>query len=88
MANFVWTLALISVGIVTPTIQHIGYFQDETDCQVAESNLKKQDLGLKLKVVCLQIKALPEPPVPPPAPVVRPPTPVETVGSSDARSKK
>jgi len=85
MANFVWTLALISVGIVTPTIQHIGYFQDEKDCQVAESNLKKQDLGLKLKVVCLQIKAAPDPL---PAPVVRPPTPVEAVNSSDARSKK
>ena len=85
MANFVWTLALISVGIVTPTIQHIGYFQDEKDCQVAESNLKKQDLGLKLKVVCLQIKAAPDPL---PAPVIRPPTPVETTSSSDARSKK
>jgi len=88
MANFVWTLALISVGIVTPTIQHIGYFQDEKDCQVAESNLKKQELGLKLKVVCLQIKAAPDPLPPPPPPVVRTPTPVETIGSSDARSKK
>ena len=85
MANFAWTLALISVGIVTPTVQHIGYFQDEKDCQVAESNLKKQDLGLKLKVVCLQIKAAPDPV---PTPVVRPPTPVETINSSDARSKK
>ena len=88
MANFVWTLALISTGIVTPTIQHLGYFEDEKDCQVAESNLKKQDLGFKLKVVCLQIKAAPDLPPPPPAPVVRPPTPVETIGSSDARSKK
>ncbi len=88
MANFVWTLALISVGIVTPTIQHIGYFQDEKDCQVAESNLKKQELGLKLKVVCLQIKATLDLPPPPPPPVVRTPTPVETIGSSDARSKK
>ena len=88
MTNFAWTLALISVGIVTPVVQHVGYFKDEKDCQEAESNLKKQDLGLKLKVICLQIKAIPDPPVPPPTPVVRPPTPVETIGSSDARSKK
>ena len=84
--NFMWTLALISTGIVTPNIQHMGYFKEEKDCQEAESNLKKQDLGLKLKVVCLQIKALPEPTIPPT--VVKPPTPKETVGSSDARSKK
>ena len=88
MANFVWTLALISMGIVTPIVQHVGYFKEEKDCQEAESNLKKQDLGLKLKVVCLQIKALPDPPVLPPPPVIKPPTPVETIGSSNARSKK
>ena len=88
MANFVWTLALISTGIVTPIVQHVGYFKEEKDCQEAESNLKKQDLGLKLKVVCLQIKALPDPPVLPPPPVIKPPTPVETIGSSNARSKK
>ena len=85
MENFVWTLALISAGIVTPNIQHIGYFKDEKNCQEAESNLKKQDLGVKLKVVCLQIKAMP---VQPPAAVGKPPAPKETVGSSDARSKK
>ena len=86
MVNFVWTLALISTGIVTPVVQHVGYFKEEKDCQEAESNLKKQDLGLKLKVVCLQIKALPDLPIP--APVVKPPTPKETVGSSDAKSRK
>jgi len=86
VVNFVWTLALISVGIVTPTIQHMGYFKEEKDCQEAQANLIKQDLGLKLKAICLQVKA--EPPPAPPAPVVRPPTPKETVGSSDARSKK
>lgn len=88
MTNFAWTLALISIGIVTPSIQHIGYFKDEKDCQEAESNLKKQDLGLKLKVVCLQIKALPDPSIPTPAAIVKPPTPVETIGSSNAKSKK
>ncbi len=86
--NFIWTLALISTGIVTPVVQNIGYFKEEKDCQEAESNLKKQDLGLKLKVVCLQIKALPEPPTLTPVPVVKPPTPKETVGSSDAKSRK
>lgn len=88
MTNFAWTLALISMGIVTPNIQHIGYFKDEKDCQEAESNLKKQDLGLKLKVICLQIKAIPDPITPPPAAIVKPPTPVETIGSSNAKSKK
>ena len=88
MVNFIWTLALISTGIVTPVVQNIGYFKEEKDCQEAESNLKKQDLGLKLKVVCLQIKALPEPPTLTPVPVVKPPTPKETVGSSDAKSRK
>ena len=88
MVNFVWTLALISTGIVTPIVQHLGYFKEEKDCQEAESNLKKQDLGLKLKVVCLQIKALPEPPIPPPLPVIKQSTPKETVGSSDAKSRK
>lgn len=88
MVNFVWTLALISVGIVTPTIQHMGYFKEEKDCQEAQASLMKQDLGLKLKVICLQVKAVPDPPPAPPAPVIRPPTPKETVGSSDARSKK
>ncbi len=88
MTNFAWTLALISVGIVTPSIQHIGYFKDEKDCQQAESNLKKQELGLKLKVVCLQVKAVPDLPVPPAAAVVKPASPVETIGSSNTRSKK
>lgn len=85
MSNFVWTLALISIGIVTPTIQHMGYFQDEKTCQEAQASLNKQDLGSKLKVVCLQIRAAPDPV---PAAVVKPVTPRETVGSSDARSKK
>ena len=88
MENFVWTLALISVGKVTPNIQHIGYFKDEKSCQEADSNLKKQDLGLKLKVVCLQIKAISDPLPVPPAAMVKPPTPKETSGSSDAKSKK
>jgi len=88
MVNFIWTLALISTGIVTPVVQNIGYFKDEKDCQEAESNLKKQDLGLKLKVVCLQIKALPDLPIPQPPPVIKPPTPKETVGSGDAKSRK
>ncbi len=88
MTNFAWTLALISVGIVTPVVQHVGYFKDEKDCQEAESNLKKQDLGLKLKVICLQIKAIPDPQTPPPVSTVKPPTPVETIGSGNAKSKK
>lgn len=85
MSNFVWTLALISVGIVTPNIQHMGYFQDEKTCQEAQASLNKQDLGVKLKVVCLQIKAVPDPV---PAAVVKPAAAREITGSSDAKSKK
>ena len=84
MQTTVWTIALISIGIVTPNVQQVGSFLDEKDCKQALIELKSQELGLKLKGVCVQ-QIIP-PSQPPPA--VRPPTPTESFGSSDAKSKK
>lgn len=88
MQSTIWTIALISVGIVTPNIQHMGYFLEEKDCKQALVELKSQELGLKLKGVCIQHKTPPDlPPVVTPPPV-KLPTPTESFGSSDAKSKK
>jgi len=84
---FRWTIVIISAGIVSPTIQHIGNFQDEATCQRTLADLKSQT-PIQHKIVCVQYPTPPPPPTPPPAPIVRPPTPVETISSSDARSKK
>lgn len=81
----IWTIALISVGIVTPSVQSVGSFIDEKDCTRALVELKSQELGLKLKGVCVQ-QIMP-PPAPPPAPV-KPLTPTESFNSSDAKSRK
>lgn len=81
----IWTIALISVGIVTPSVQSVGSFSDEKDCTKALTELKSQELGLKLKGVCVQ-QIIP-PPASPPA-LVRPPTPTESFNSSDAKSRK
>lgn len=81
----IWTIALISVGIVTPSVQSVGSFIDEKDCMRALVELKSQELGLKLKGVCVQQIIPPAPP--PPAPV-KPPTPTESFNSSDAKSRK
>jgi hypothetical protein len=81
----IWTIALISLGVVTPTVQQIGSFSDEKDCTRALVELKSQELGSKLKGVCVpQII----PPAPPPPPPVKPPTPTESISSSDAKSRK
>ncbi len=80
----IWTIALISVGIVTPSVQSVGSFIDEKDCTRALVELKSQELGLKLKGVCVQQVM---PPAPPPAPV-KPPTLTESFNSSDAKSRK
>lgn len=87
----IWTIALISVGIVTPSVQSVGSFLDEKDCTRALVELKSQELGLKLKGVCVQQIIPPPPPAPPPpappAPV-KPPTPTESFSSNDAKSRK
>ena len=88
----IWTIALISVGIVTPSVQSVGSFLDEKDCTRALVELKSQELGLKLKGVCVQQIIPPPPPAPPPAPPppapVKPPTPTESFSSNDAKSRK
>jgi len=81
----IWTIALISVGIVTPSVQSVGSFTDEKDCMRALVELKSQDLGLKLKGVCVQQIIPPAPPAPVP---VKPPTPTESFNSNDAKSKR
>ena len=50
MQSTIWTIALISVGIVTPNIQNMGYFLEEKDCKQALVELKIQDLGLKISI--------------------------------------
>jgi hypothetical protein len=85
MANTVWSIVIISVGIVSPVIQQVGSFQDEDTCRRTLADLKSQP-PVQHKITCVQYPA--PPPPPPPQPVVKPPTPVESVNSSDARSKK
>ena len=84
----IWTIALISVGVITPSVQHIGSFLDEKDCTRALVELKSQELGLKLKGVCVQKIIPPPPPAPPPPAPVKPPTPTESFNSNDAKSRK
>ena len=42
MANMVWSIAIISAGIVSPVIQQIGSFQDEAACLRSLADLKSQ----------------------------------------------
>jgi len=81
MANMVWSIVIISAGIVSPVIQQIGSFQDEAACQRSLADLKSQT-PVQHKMVCVQY---PEPP-PPPAPAKPPPSPPsQSVSSKDAR---
>jgi len=82
MANMVWSIVLISAGIVSPVIQQIGSFQDEAACQRSLADLKSQT-PVQHKMVCVQY---PEPPPPPaPAKPPPPPPPSQSVSSKDAR---
>ena len=79
MANMVWSIVIISAGIVSPVIQQIGSFQDEAACQRSLADLKSQ-LPVLHKMVCVQY------PEPPPAPAKPPPPPPsQAVSSKDAR---
>ena len=75
----VWSIVIISAGIVSPVIQQIGSFQDEATCQRSLADLKSQT-PVQHKMVCVQY---PEPP-PPPAPA-KPPPPSQSTSSKDAR---
>jgi len=79
MANMVWSIVIISAGIVSPVIQQIGGFQDEAACQRSLADLKSQTPVLH-KMVCVQY---PEPPPLPPPPPPRPNS--QSVSSKDAR---
>ena len=82
MANMVWSIVLISAGIVSPVIQQIGSFQDEATCQRSLADLKSQT-PIQHKMVCVQY---PEPPPPPPPPApAKPPPPSQSTSSKDAR---
>jgi hypothetical protein len=79
MATF-WSIALVSAGIITPNIQYIGNFQNETLCQKAVEVLKVQQFPQQLKTICVEYPVPPEPP--PPAP---PKPPSQSLSSKDAK---
>jgi hypothetical protein len=79
MANMVWSIAIISAGIVSPVIQQIGSFQDEAACQRSLADLKSQ-IPVQHKMICVQY---PEPLIPPPPPP--PPPKSQSVSSKDAK---
>jgi hypothetical protein len=79
MANMVWSIVIISAGIVSPVIQQIGGFQDEAACQRSLADLKSQAPVLH-KMVCVQY---PEPPPPLPPPPPRPNS--QSTSSKDAK---
>ena len=79
MANMVWSIVIISAGIVSPVIQQIGSFQDEAACQRSLADLRSQTPVLH-KMLCVQNT---EPPPPPPPPPPRPNS--QSVSSKDAR---
>lgn len=79
MANMVWSIVIISAGIVSPVIQQIGSFQDEATCQRSLADLKSQT-PVQHKLVCVQYPEPPPPAKPPP-----PPPPSQSLNSRDAR---
>jgi hypothetical protein len=78
MANTIWSIAIISAGIVSPVIQQIGNFQDETTCLRSLADLRSQQ-PIQHKMLCVQY---PEPPATPPPP---PPSSSQSLNSKDAR---
>jgi len=82
MANTVWSIVIISAGIVSPVIQQVGYFQDEVACQKSLADLKSQT-PVQHKIICVQYPA--PPPAPPPPLPTPPPPPSQSINSKDAR---
>ena len=80
---FIWTIVIISAGIVSPVIQQIGNFQDEATCQRSLSDLKSQT-PIQHKILCVQY---PAPPLSsnPPAQTAPPAPPSQSINSKDAR---
>lgn len=82
MQDFIWTIALISFGLITPTTQYVGNFQEESTCLKTVSELKIQQLNPQIKAVCVQI---PKSQLPPTPVVQKPKEPSNSIGSRDAR---
>ena len=82
MQDFIWTIALISFGLITLTTQYVGNFQEESTCLKTVSELKIQQLNPQIKAVCVQI---PKPQPPPPPVAQKPKEPSNSIGSRDAR---
>lgn len=80
MGSYVWSIVIISAGIISPVIQNVGNFKDEATCKSSLADLKSQ-LPLAFKTFCVQY------PEPPAKPVVAtpPPPPSSSVSSKDAR---
>ena len=82
MGNYVWSIVIISAGIISPVIQNVGTFKDEAACKSSLADLKSQ-LPISFKTFCVQYPEPPKPvvaPAPPP-----PPPPSSSVSSKDAR---
>jgi hypothetical protein len=79
MATF-WSIAIVSAGIITPNIQYVGNFQNETLCQKAVEVLKVQQFPQQLKTICVEYPVPPE--LPPSAP---PKPPSQSLSSKDAK---
>jgi hypothetical protein len=81
MGNYVWSIVIVSAGIISPVIQNVGNFKDEATCKSSLADLKSQ-LPLAFKTFCVQY---PEPPPKPVVAPVPPPSPSTSVSSKDAR---
>jgi hypothetical protein len=81
MGSYVWSIVIVSAGIISPVIQNVGTFKDEAACKSSLADLKSQ-LPLTFKTFCVQY---PEPPAKPVVAPVSPPPPSTSVSSKDAR---
>lgn len=81
MGNYVWSIVIVSAGIISPVIQNVGTFKDEAACKSSLADLKSQ-LPLTFKSFCVQYQ---EPPPKPVTPTPPPPPPSSSVSSKDAR---
>ena len=79
MGNYVWSIVIVSAGIISPVIQNVGTFKDETACKSSLADLKSQ-LPITFKTFCVQYQEPPPKPVAPP-----PPAPSNSISSKDAR---
>lgn len=82
MPDYIWTIALISFGLITPTTQYVGNFPEESACVKTVAELKIQQLNPQIKAVCVQI---PKPILSPPPVAQKVREPSNSVSSRDAR---